>query len=301
MRGFAQLAQRAQQPVHDPVGNDAVDPRRHPAVGMFRDFLADHVLLARERYFGEHDGAIERLFGGSAGPQHRQQLRCERGGRDRFDPVTGDLAEQVAGDRAGQRLQDFWEDLIGVLNEPPANDGIVEPLGEPADDIDLGQPIVRNLHVEEIVGDETTERRADAVLVARNDRGVRDRNSERMAKQRNHGEPVGAGADHAGFREGPHIGQPRPIDPERGSCDKHHGHQNKQECRDGSHASEIGASCVRVLLMRWCFARSCHGNCAPSLRSESAPYDSHTSYSERLTQADAAWPNVIKRTQRKII
>ena len=44
--------------------------------------------------------------------------------------------------------------------------------------------------------------RADAVLVGRDDRGVRNRQAERMAEQRDHREPVGDRADHRGLGEG---------------------------------------------------------------------------------------------------
>ena len=62
---------------------------------------------------------------------------------------------------------------------------------------------------EEIVLEEVGERVADPVLVARDDRGVRDRQAERMAEQRGHREPVGEAADHRRFGEGADEAEPR--------------------------------------------------------------------------------------------
>ena len=49
--------------------------------------------------------------------------------------------------------------------------------------------------------DEFAELVGDAVLIALDDRGMRDRQSQRPAKQRHHRVPVGEAADGRGFRE----------------------------------------------------------------------------------------------------
>ena len=64
---------------------------------------------------------------------------------------------------------------------------------------------------EKVVGDEPAHRRADAPLVFRHDCGMGDRQPEGVAKKRDDGEPVGAGADHAGFGEGAEIGRSGPV------------------------------------------------------------------------------------------
>ena len=50
--------------------------------------------------------------------------------------------------------------------------------------------------------DEFAELVGDAVLVALDDRGVRDRQAQRPLEQRHHGVPVGEPADGGGLREG---------------------------------------------------------------------------------------------------
>ena len=56
---------------------------------------------------------------------------------------------------------------------------------------------------QEIGQQEACKRVADAVLVARHDRGVRDRQSHRMAEQRGDREPVGQSTDHRRLGKGP--------------------------------------------------------------------------------------------------
>src|SRR5699024_2889340 len=55
------------------------------------------------------------------------------------------------------------------------------------------------LGVEEVRGHEGREARAERVLLARNDRGVRDRQAQGMAEERGDGEPVGDRTDHGGL------------------------------------------------------------------------------------------------------
>ena len=97
-----------------------------------------------------------------------------------------------------------------VRATPPGVVGVAEPIGDPLRGIDLDQLFRQHLGGQEVVGDEPSERAGDAGLVARHDPGVGDRQSQRPAEQRHHREPVGAGADHAGFGERPHIGEPFP-------------------------------------------------------------------------------------------
>jgi len=136
-------------------------------------------------------------------------------------------------------------------------------LGKPAEDIDLDEPLMRYPDVQKVVGDETAERGPDALPVARNDGRVRDRNAERMAEQGDDREPVGAGADHAGFRERSHVRQPRPVESGERGRDEHHDHQCQQRGRDDAHAPQVGAAHIRVAGGRGRAAPFHHRNCTP--------------------------------------
>ena len=87
----------------------------------------------------------------------------------------------------------------GRLEEAAGRAGDVEPLHPPRD----------HRRDQEILLEEAGERLADPVLVARDDRGVRDRQAERMAEQGGDREPVGEAADHRRLGEGLDVAEPR--------------------------------------------------------------------------------------------
>ena len=91
---------------------------------------------------------------------------------------------------------------------------------------------------QEIVAQEIGERVADPVLVARDDRGVRDRQAERVAEQRGHREPVGQPADHRRFGKGADKAPGRMTIAQRARDQKKPGHRHQQRGRDHPHAPE---------------------------------------------------------------
>ena len=78
---------------------------------------------------------------------------------------------------------------------------IAQPVGNEGAEVDLAQLGFDGPGFEKMHFDEFAELVGDAVLIALDDRGVRDRQSQRPAKQRHHGIPVGQPADGCGFRE----------------------------------------------------------------------------------------------------
>ena len=71
-----------------------------------------------------------------------------------------------------------------------------------AGEVDVAHPPRDHRRDQEILLEEGGQRLADAVLVARDDRGVRDRQAERVAEQGGDREPVGQAADHRRLGEG---------------------------------------------------------------------------------------------------
>ena len=116
---------------------------------------------------------------------------------------------------------------------------VLEPLRRETDKIDRRQARDGDTRGEKVVGDEPPHRRADAPLVFRHDGGMGDRQPEGTAKKRDDGEPVGAGANHAGFGEGAEVRRP---DPSRrraphGEIDRRH--QNEQQRGDRAHPAQF--------------------------------------------------------------
>ena len=79
----------------------------------------------------------------------------------------------------------------------------------PRGEVDRPHPLRHQTRNQEIVLEKIGQRVADPVLVARNDRGVRDRQAHRVAEQGGDGEPVSKPADHRRLGEGPHKAQSR--------------------------------------------------------------------------------------------
>ena len=90
----------------------------------------------------------------------------------------------------------------------PAPCGRLEEAPGRAGEVDVAHPPRDDRRDQEILPEEIGQRLADAVLVARDDRGVRDRQAERMAEQRGDREPVGQAADHRRLGERLHIAEP---------------------------------------------------------------------------------------------
>ena len=92
--------------------------------------------------------------------------------------------------------------MSAIRREAPARMRVPSPAGRleeaagGAGDVDVAHPPRDDGRNEEILLEEIGQRFADPVLVARDDRGVRDRQAERVAEQSGDREPVGEPADH---------------------------------------------------------------------------------------------------------
>ena len=156
-------------------------------------------------------------------------------GAERRSPVRGD--EMLAGEVLDDVLTSSSlsaRSTPDAITEPSAPTrsacaGIAQPLAERARRSRVVSSLVRTTSPREEVGlDELAERAADLVLAVGDDRGVRDRDAERMPEQRRHREPVGERADHAAFGGGPHVGE--------------RGHLLLERERDGEHARAMPMS-----------------------------------------------------------
>ena len=92
--------------------------------------------------------------------------------------------------------------------------------------------------------DELAERLAELRLALRDDRGVGDGQAERVAEQRDHGEPVGQAAHHRGLGGGLHVAEGRPgLRAGDHGGDEHHGDRGQQR---GRPAARPVTSCCRL-------------------------------------------------------
>ena len=104
-------------------------------------------------------------------------------------------------ERAAQRIGEAVGGAPGVV-------GLRQPGAEAPSDSGIGEPLTEHVVGEEVLLDELAETAPDLVLALRDDRGVRDRDAERMPEQRGHGEPISQRTDHRRLRRGEHVADP---------------------------------------------------------------------------------------------
>ena len=112
--------------------------------------------------------------------------------------AAGDERHQARGFRRRERFRQQPQREAGEIVAALA---VAQPVGDERTEIDLAQLGLDRSGLEKMHLDEFAELVGDAVLIALDDRGVRDRQSQRPAKQRHHRVPVGKAADGGGFGE----------------------------------------------------------------------------------------------------
>ena len=142
-----------------------------------------------------------------------ERLAQDRRDIERGEPLRHRLADHPAQPLGIERADDVGDQARRALPQPArlvrrGAGGGQEAAGG-AGEIEPAHPPRHHRGDQEILAQEGGERVADPILVARDDRGVRDRQAERVAEQRGHREPVGKTADHRGFREGADIAERR--------------------------------------------------------------------------------------------
>ena len=126
-----------------------------------------------------------------AGRERRQIDRLQLGG----DP-PGDEVHQTGGFRGreslGQQPQHEAGEIVAAL-------AVAQPVGDERTEIDLAQLGIDRGRLEKMLLDELAELVGDAMLIALDDGGVRDRQSQWPAEQRHDRIPVGQSADRRRF------------------------------------------------------------------------------------------------------
>ena len=129
-----------------------------------------------------------------AGGERREVDPLQLGG-----DAAGDEGHQAGGFRRRHRLRQQPQREAGEIGAALA---VAQPVGDEGAEVDLAQLGFDGCGFEKMHLDEFAELVGDAVLIALDDRGVRDRQSQRPLEQRHDGVPVGEAADGGGFRKG---------------------------------------------------------------------------------------------------
>ncbi len=232
-----ELLHAGEHPVEDPV----VDPVRHPrGRGVAELRPEDDAVLLQEaghqaQCRGQHllvPVAVDDEF------QHAGHRRS-RGGLVQLavdEPGDGGLEVLVP-----QQLGHGGQDGGRVAGQPLGPPRSGEEIAEPAGHVDRGQLLLDDGPGQEVLLHERAEAGADLVLLARDDRGVRDRQPHRVPEQCGDGEPVGQCADHRGLGGGPHVAHPGAcVLPEEDAGEEHRGGDAEQAGRQPLHPCEVG-------------------------------------------------------------
>ena len=163
--------------------------------------------------------------------QRRDRLLAEprhEGVRDEVgDVVVADLAERDHGH------------LGHLVDHAPGVGRLRQPGPDPGGDRRGGHPLADDVLLEEVLPHELLEPLAQLVLALGHERGVRDRQAERVLEQRRHREPVGDRADHR--RLGARVDEPpEPVAPQRGGV--HAGSEQQQAHGDRPHPAQPAAT-----------------------------------------------------------
>ena len=84
-------------------------------------------------------------------------------------------------------------------------DRLDQPFAKPTRQMGFLDPFDEGVGVQEVALDEFAQASADRIFAARNEGGVRDRDSERMAEQGSDCEPVSDPTDHGRLRRCPDV------------------------------------------------------------------------------------------------
>ena len=172
--------------------------------------------------------------------------------------VADHLAEQAAGDRAdrllaqprddrllddlGDRLvahplQPHGGDVRGLVDDPPRVGRLQQPAGQPVADLGGQHPVADDVLAQEVLAHEVLQALGQHVLAARDQRGMRDREPQRVPEQRRHGEPVGHRADHRGLGPGVHE-PPEALVPDPQRREEHDRGEHQQRQRHEPHLTQ---------------------------------------------------------------
>ncbi len=181
------------------VGTIELEQRRQ----FVADFRADHRhgFWLGQRFMNTAQDVIEQPLMPAFPHESAQRAGGERGEIDRLQ-----LGGNPAGDERHQARRFRRRNSLGQKTQREAGEigaalAVAQPVGNEGAEVDLAQLGIDRRRFEKMHLDEFAELVGDAVLIALDDRGVRDRQSQRPAKQRHYRVPVGQSADRRGFRK----------------------------------------------------------------------------------------------------
>ena len=175
-----------------------------------------------------HEGA--QRTGGERRQIDRHQLRGDAAADEGHQP--GILRRRQ---RFRQQPQRKAREILAAL-------AVAQPVGDERAEIDLPQLCFDRRGFEEMHLDEFAELVGDALLVALDDRGVRDRQPQRPLEQGDHGVPVGEAADGGGLGKGRDEAERRMHRQQRLRAEEDRKRRRQHRRRQQLHAPQLGGA-----------------------------------------------------------
>jgi hypothetical protein len=203
------------------------------------------VVLGEEAVEAPQQG-VEQLVVAAVGGHDPEGPTGERGQRGVLDPPPDDLLQRpvdlLVPDQVGRRHRGVG----GVAGKPGGVVGLGQPAGQAGHDPGGPDPVGDDLGGQEAGLDEVPQRLAELVLAGGDDRGVGDRDAERVAEQGGHGEPVGQAADHGCLDGGLGVADPGGVAAPQLDDDEQGAHRHQQPGGPAPHPGEPGPALAHV-------------------------------------------------------
>ena len=212
---------------------------------------------AREHVVERAQRAVEQLMVAFVLGQEIEHLRRGAGDVGALQPPRDRLLQVVAHPLVVERLQSIRREArhigchrLGVL-------GLEQPAVKRACRTELADALHHRRTGKKVRLDEERQPGGDALLVARDDRRVRNEaQAERMVEQRRHREPVGDCADHGCLGDDAHPTEPRLLRFQRLSGDVEHTGEGEQAVRSPFHPPQAGVAQLGFLVFAHCASRN---------------------------------------------
>ena len=216
-------------------------PAQHRSSAIVNHFAQQQFLIGLERFPRPFDDTIEQREVAPVSDRRSQRATEQRRDVEFAQPLVDRGLDHPAHFLWIERAEQIGEHARCAFLEP----SVGRPLrGQKARrrsrEIEPRHAPRHHRGGQEIVLEKHRQRVADAILVARDDRGVRDRQAERMAEQRGDREPVREATDHRRFGKGADEpgGQICRLELPRDQICR--GHQHQQAGGDDLHSRRAG-------------------------------------------------------------
>ena len=195
--------------VEEPDEDAVLHRPREPPRGLVAQALVQVLPMLVEVAVEALEGRVHHLLMAAVARERAEDASRGRNDRRRFEAVAHQALGDVVHVLVLEEVHHLDRTAEHVPGEPVGVGRIGQPPGDPITDVGGAHPFCDGIPGEEARLDELAERLAELGLALGDDGGVGDGHAERVAEQRDDGEPVGEPADHRGLGRGLHVAEQR--------------------------------------------------------------------------------------------